>query len=577
MTPTPPAPSLSLLWPPHAEARTYPNLSAASVSDLDVGRIVNVLAEEHGYATRIREILLSLCDDPAVISYQQDVMADLMAIPRLAGRLAAILPKISALDSWGFAEGPNQSPLHEVVWRVGQLETYVEVVQGLRAAFEGLDQPVRSEGLMGVRDAIRRIAAEETFQRLVRELPALLARVRSVASVTIGVNLDERLRPVEATLLAVNNHKFRGNSSSLLSLLFGRESAEDDQEGIAPLHVARSNGAPGDRPRGVDVDNPMLYPLFRDLADILKKISRPVAAALHHYTRVNARFLNGLGAELAFFLGAMELARRLNAHGLPLCRPQIAPPDARTSEIEGLYNLNLALRLLSRSPGDNLSEAIIPNDIAFNDEGRIFVLTGPNRGGKTTYTQAVGLVHLLAQAGLFVPAQRARISPVDHIYTHFPVEERPEMEAGRLGEEAQRLNTIFARATRRSLVLLNESLASTSFSESLYLARDIVRTLRVLGARAITCTNSPPGATISTTARRATAGSSASCRWRRKATVRARSRRPTASSPARRVGAATRANWLPAMASATSSSPTCCARGGWHSGPTLYELPQIAR
>jgi DNA mismatch repair ATPase MutS len=117
------------------------------------------------------------------------------------------------------------------------------------------------------------------------------------------------------------------------------------------------------------------------------------------------------------------------------------------------------------------------------------VLTGPNQGGKTTYTQAVGLAHVLAQAGLFVPGERARISPADSIYTHFPVEERPDMESGRLGEEAQRLNDIFTRATRYSLVLLNESLASTSPGESLYLARDIVRTLRVLGARAIYATH----------------------------------------------------------------------------------------
>ncbi|RPI98332.1 MAG: hypothetical protein EHM39_08135 [Chloroflexi bacterium] len=489
MTPTEHLHTLSLLWPPDVELHTQPTLTAATVSDLDVHRIVNALAEDYGYAVRIRDTLLNLCDDPAVITYRQNVLADLMENSALAERLAAVLPKISALDSWGFAEGPGQSPLHEVVWRVGQLETYVEVVQGLSDAFDGLDQPARSEGLVRLHDLAAQTAKDETFQRLVVELPDLLARVRSVASVTIGVNLDDRLRPVEATLLAVNKRKFHGPSASLLGMLFGRETADSEWEGIAPLHAARSNGSPSTAPFGLELDNPMLYPLFRDLADILKKISRPVASALHHYTRINARFLDGLGAELAFYLGAIQLARRLRARGFPVCRPEIAPPEERVSEIEGLVNLHLALRLLARSRHDNLNGAIVPNDITFNAEGRIFVLTGPNQGGKTTYTQAVGLIHLLAQAGLFVPAQRARISPVDDIYTHFPVEERPEMEAGRLGEEAQRLGAIFAAATRRSLVLLNESLASTSFSESLYLARDIVRTLRVLGARAIYATH----------------------------------------------------------------------------------------
>ena len=116
-------------------------------------------------------------------------------------------------------------------------------------------------------------------------------------------------------------------------------------------------------------------------------------------------------------------------------------------------------------------------------------LTGPNRGGKTTYIQGVGLVHLLAQAGCYVPGTRAAISPLDHLFTHFPTEEKPESEAGRFGEEAIRLGEIFGQVTRSSLVLMNESLSSTSFSESLYLAEDLVRILRRVGARAIFSTH----------------------------------------------------------------------------------------
>jgi DNA mismatch repair ATPase MutS len=78
---------------------------------------------------------------------------------------------------------------------------------------------------------------------------------------------------------------------------------------------------------------------------------------------------------------------------------------------------------------------------------------------------------------------------VDNIYTHYPVEERGARGTGRFGEEAQRLQQIFARGTRHSLVLLNESLASTAPGESLYIAQDIVRILRRLGARAIFATH----------------------------------------------------------------------------------------
>jgi DNA mismatch repair ATPase MutS len=123
------------------------------------------------------------------------------------------------------------------------------------------------------------------------------------------------------------------------------------------------------------------------------------------------------------------------------------------------------------------------------DRGRVWVLTGPNHGGKTTFTRAVGVAQTLFQAGLYVPASSARMSPVDAIYTHFPAREDARPGEGRLDAESERLAAIFRGATRHSLILLNEALAGTSALEALDLARGVVRALRVLGARAIYVTH----------------------------------------------------------------------------------------
>ena len=136
------------------------------------------------------------------------------------------------------------------------------------------------------------------------------------------------------------------------------------------------------------------------------------------------------------------------------------------------------------------ADGIVTNPIAFDDaSGRVWILTGPNRAGKTTYTRAVGLAHVLFQAGLYVPGTSARLSPVDAIYTHFPSREQAHPGMGRLDEEAERLAGIFQRATPLSLVLLNETLAGTAASEAEALARDAVRGLRLLGARAVYVTH----------------------------------------------------------------------------------------
>ena len=92
---------------------------------------------------------------------------------------------------------------------------------------------------------------------------------------------------------------------------------------------------------------------------------------------------------------------------------------------------------------------------------------------------------LMAQWGVYVPAKEASISPCDNIFTHFPADENETVDLGRLGEESQRLSKIFEIATRYSLLLLNESLATTSVAEGVFIAKDVVKSMRYLGTRAI--------------------------------------------------------------------------------------------
>ena len=163
-----------------------------------------------------------------------------------------------------------------------------------------------------------------------------------------------------------------------------------------------------------------------------------------------------------------------------MCKPEIIETEKRELHAKGLYNFKLAM---TRVGGKNFD--IVPNDIDFDAEHRIYIMTGPNRGGKTTMTQAVGLLFLLAQCGIYTPCESVVLSPVDNIYTHFPADENKTVDLGRLGEESKRMSELFGMATNESLLLFNESLATTSFAEGLYIAKDVVKALRYLGARTI--------------------------------------------------------------------------------------------
>jgi DNA mismatch repair ATPase MutS len=209
------------------------------------------------------------------------------------------------------------------------------------------------------------------------------------------------------------------------------------------------------------------------LDKLMTQTATPVARALNRYVRINSESLAGLEQELAFFVAAAKLFQRLPFY----CLPEIAPADERVTDITDLASLYL---LLSQN------DVPITSDAQFDDAGRIAILTGPNSGGKTTYLRAVGIAQALFQCGLPIPAQRARMSPVDAILTHFPALETGH---GRLAEEAVRLRALFEKVTARSLVLLNETFSSTAPGEAVYLAHDVLCGLRAIGVRAIYATH----------------------------------------------------------------------------------------
>ena len=138
--------------------------------------------------------------------------------------------------------------------------------------------------------------------------------------------------------------------------------------------------------------------------------------------------------------------------------------------------------------GDQKAQIVL-NDLSFDENAMIYVLTGPNRGGKSVITCAIGISQAMMQLGMFFPATSAVISPVDAIYTHFPTGADDTLDKGRLGEECARLDEIFDSVTANSLVLLDESLSSTGSFEASYIAAEVLRGLSMVGCRCLFSTH----------------------------------------------------------------------------------------
>lgn len=482
-------PEFSLLHPSGSPSAAGKNRwGENTVADLGIEQLAWDLSLQNKYQPAIQAILLELCSDLDTITYRQEILQDFLDFPDLASALQELLPSLTKLHDYAEARS-KQGPLPETLGRLTELNSYVTCVRKFQGLLNEAGAGTRSRGLAGLRRELACLAEDEIFLALEKGLPELLAKLNTVPSITIGINLDSELRPVEAALLAIHDKPFRDNT--LFGRLLGKAAGQNPELPIGPMHEVpylMVNGIDTRIVRIPDRADPHLVPLFRDLFDILHTILEPMARGLKHYAQVNARLLIQLEAEIAFYLGALALIRRFRAAGLPMCAPQVVPMRERVCSLHGMLNLILVQHHLDeRVPA--AAETLVPNDVDFGPQGRIFILTGPNQGGKTVYTQGVGLVQVLFQAGLHVPARNARMSPVDGIYTHFTTLEKTGEGTGRLAEEAKRLNAIFQSISESSLVLLNESLSSTSPGESLYLARDIVQALKLYGVRAIFATH----------------------------------------------------------------------------------------
>lgn len=465
----------SLLTPPDVEPRRAV-LPAETVRDLGLEELAHAIGRAGTSPSAVLRLLTELPQDSREIEYRQSILRALWDDPDLCDQMRVLLQSMRELTVIGRTGSETEQPLMASIWRLSELELYVELVEQLGRLLA--ERHIESAGLRLLASEIAGRAADPAFQELKGELPRLREGLKLHRSVTIGVNLDDKLRPVEAALLSVNAQRYQ--QGQFLSG-FLRRAAGDEFLTQTPLHQNTAVD-PFTMQRAERLP---LSPLFEELDSVLKSMLKPLARELRKYLGVNTALMRSLVPELGFYIGAVDYFRFLKNAGYDVCFPTIADPDKRTTTFTALYNARLATRWAETRGASRM----IGNSVQMAEHARMYVLTGPNGGGKTTFTQAIGMASVLGQAGLAVPAQAAVISPLDGIYTHFQTEENYEDEIGRFEDEARRLGAIFDAIGERSLVLLNEPLASTSPDEAEAINRSVLEALCIAGARGLVTTH----------------------------------------------------------------------------------------
>jgi DNA mismatch repair protein MutS2 len=169
---------------------------------------------------------------------------------------------------------------------------------------------------------------------------------------------------------------------------------------------------------------------------------------------------------------------------------RMSPPDFNT---EGRLSLRGArhplLEALFRTDADG-PRPVTPIDIHLGLQFQTLVITGPNTGGKTVALKTVGLLAVMAQSGLHIPAHQGSLLPVfDDVLADIGDEQSLEQSLSTFSSHVRRISEIVAKATEQSLVLLDEMGAGTDPAEGAALGRAILDELDSIGCRAIVTTH----------------------------------------------------------------------------------------
>ncbi|MEW6168785.1 MAG: DNA mismatch repair protein MutS [Pseudomonadota bacterium] len=351
---------------------------------------------------------------------------------------------------------------------LGGLRASLALLPQVREALAGLEAPLLLQ--LGATIGDHSVLAGHLGRALADELP-LLAKDGGVFRSGFDVQLDELRRLSENADGYLDDLEARQRArTGIDTLKVGYNRVHGYYIEIGKTHAAR---VPADYTRRQTLTHCERY-----ITEELKKFEDQVLSArdraLAREKLLYDELLDRVGADLKSLQASAQALAELDvlacfaerSRALGFSRPQLV--DTPCLDIRG-----------GRHPvvEQTAPEPFVPNDLSLDDATRLLMITGPNMGGKSTYMRQTALIVLIAHSGCYVPAESARIGPIDRIFTRIGASDDLASGQSTFMVEMTETANILHNATRESLVLMDEIGRGTSTYDGLSLARAVAEHL----------------------------------------------------------------------------------------------------